>query len=166
MYLHHMHDAVSGRRIGASVWTFTLLTCTVADSSSSVMASAAICSRCGCYLQTVRPRSTASHTTELAVAYWPLLCEQPLALIAIALINGSHGISFTHKCALVGLLLVDNLVLVAVCGMSQLGVALCQAGVVVVGATVAHVAELYAAAPTTHSHHAHALTTYALPNHG
>lgn len=49
--------------------------------------------------------------------------------------------------ALVGLLLVDNLVLVAVCGWGELGVALCQAGVVVVGATAAHVAELCAARP-------------------
>ena len=44
--------------------------------------------------------------------------------------------------ALVGLLLVDNLVLVAVCGWAELGVAICQAGVVAAGAVVAHVAEL------------------------
>lgn len=46
--------------------------------------------------------------------------------------------------ALVGLLLVDNLVLAAVCGWEELGVALSQAGVVAAGAVVAHVAELCA----------------------
>lgn len=57
--------------------------------------------------------------------------------------------------ALIGLLLVDNLVLAAMCGWGELGVALCQAGVLFVGATVAHVAELCAAPPPPHPTHLH-----------
>jgi len=64
-------------------------------------------------------------------------------LIASALLNGALGMSVLHKTALIGILLFDNLVVFAVCGRTALGVALCQAGVVVVGAAVAHLAELY-----------------------
>ena len=41
------------------------------------------------------------------------------------------------------MLLFDILSVLAVCGNPAVGVALCQAGVVVVGAAVAHLAELY-----------------------
>ena len=117
--LLHRYDAVRSQRIGSWLWTFCLLTSTIADSSFTVMASAAIC-------------------VPNQVKFLP-----PLLLIATALVNGSHGMRFTHKCALIGLLLLDNLLLVAVCGMSAVGVALCQAVAIIVGAIVTHVAELY-----------------------
>ena len=66
-----------------------------------------------------------------------------MSCIAGALLNGSIGMSMLHKTVLICMLLVDSLVVIAVCGRATLGVALCQTGVVVVGATVSHLAELY-----------------------
>ena len=51
--------------------------------------------------------------------------------------------SMLHKTALVIGLLFEATVVVAFCGSSAFGVAACQGGVVLVGASVAHMAELY-----------------------
>ena len=51
--------------------------------------------------------------------------------------------SMLHKTTLIGLLIFDAIVIVVFCGGPALGVAACQGGVVVVGASVAHMAELY-----------------------
>ena len=63
--------------------------------------------------------------------------------IAGALLNGSLGMSMLHKTLLICMLLIDSLVVIPVCGVDSLGVALCQAGVVVIGTSVSHLAELY-----------------------
>ena len=47
------------------------------------------------------------------------------------------------KTALIGALLFDAVVVIGICGGEALPVAVCQVGVVLVGATVAHLAELY-----------------------
>jgi hypothetical protein len=47
------------------------------------------------------------------------------------------------KTALIGALLFDAVVVMGICGGDALKVAVCQVGVVLVGATVAHLAELY-----------------------
>jgi len=47
------------------------------------------------------------------------------------------------KTALIGALLFDAVVVMGICGGDALKVAVCQAGVVLVGATVSHLAELY-----------------------
>ena len=51
--------------------------------------------------------------------------------------------SMLHKTLLICMLLIDSLVVIPVCGVDSLGVALCQAGVVVIGTSVSHLAELY-----------------------
>ena len=117
--LHQKHDRARAQQLGSWTWTAVLLVCTTADFGASVMASAAVC----------------MPTQEKYLA--------PILLIATALINGAHGLSFPHKTALIGVILVDDLVLVAFCGSIAFGVALCQAGVVIVGYVVAHLAELF-----------------------
>ena len=51
--------------------------------------------------------------------------------------------SMPLKTALIGALLFDAVVVIGICGGEALPVAVCQVGVVLVGATVAHLAELY-----------------------
>ena len=83
-----------------------------------------------------KPHTIATHSVNGAVLF-----QHPSPVYA-RVVFGVLSVT-----ALIGLLLVDNLVLAAVCGWGELGVALCQAGVLFVGATVAHVAELCAARP-------------------
>ena len=69
--------------------------------------------------------------------------QASLQLIAASLLNGSFGLSMPLKTALIGALLFDAVVVMGICGGDALKVAVCQVGVVLVGATVAHLAELY-----------------------
>ena len=50
---------------------------------------------------------------------------------------------FVHKTALIGLMLVECVVAIAVCGADALAVALCNFGALVLGSVVAHMAELF-----------------------
>ena len=119
LLLHCMHDSVRSQQLGSRFWTFTMLLCTCVDSIGNAMASAYIC--------------IPTEEKYLASVF----------LIATTLMNGSHGMGFAHKNALVGGLLVDNLILVINCGRISVGVALVQTGVILVSATAANVAELY-----------------------
>ena len=116
--LHQMHDVVRGQRMGSWTWTIMFLTVTIADSSASLLAPTAIC-------------------VPTQDKFLPLML-----LIATAIVNGSHGMGFAHKGLMVVVLLIDFLLLIAVCGDNALSVALSQTGAVVVAAAVAHVAEL------------------------
>jgi hypothetical protein len=144
--LHFMKDAASGQRIGSRVWTVAFSMCMIAD----------------VYFDVIRKENTCVPTNEQflvrqlkLIRTFPLprvppnphphphSHQAPLQLIAGALLNGSLGMSMLHKTTLIGLLIFDAIVVVVFCGGPALGVAACQGGVVVVGASVAHMAELY-----------------------
>ena len=68
----------------------------------------------------------------------------PFVHLCLALVNGSHGLGFTCKFALVALLLADNIVGMISCADPQLDPwFICAIGAVVLGAATAHTAELY-----------------------
>ena len=64
--------------------------------------------------------------------------------LATALINGSHGMAFALKLSLIGLFLGDCLIEIVICGEAVFAVALVNMGGFIVGATVAHMVELFA----------------------
>ena len=49
----------------------------------------------------------------------PVLC-QPLVGLAIALVNGSHGMTFAPKIAMIGSLILVDLSFLAICGIEEL----------------------------------------------
>ena len=117
--LHHMEDTQRSQRVSSWAWTGFLTPISVA-----VM-----------YIYVVDTASTCSQAQPEYFA--------PLTSFATALINGSHGLGFTHKLGLIGLLLVTDLVLVTVCGELALSLALCNIGALLVGSAAAHMVEVY-----------------------
>ena len=68
----------------------------------------------------------------------------PFGNILFVLVNGSHGLGFTCKFALVALLLTEDIVGMICCRDPELDPWLiCTIGVVVLGAATTHTAELY-----------------------
>jgi hypothetical protein len=76
--------------------------------------------------------------------YVPMAVVTMLSALVLALANGTHGMSFGHKSALVGLLLASAFVMVGVCGKDELVLMLCEiAAALVIGYAVAHMAEFF-----------------------
>ena len=68
----------------------------------------------------------------------------PFGCILYVLVNGSHGLGFTCKFALVALLLTESIVAIICCHDPELDPWLiCTIGAVVLGAATTHTAELY-----------------------
>ena len=68
----------------------------------------------------------------------------PFVFFLLVLVNGSHGLGFTCKFALVALMLTDCIVGMISCHDPELDPWLiCTIGVVVLGAATTHTAELY-----------------------
>ena len=112
--LHRMPDLVRSQQIGAWTWTLKL----VLDFVAYISASTAAC--------------TWSQDGYLV----------PALGFLIALINGSHGMSFLHKFALIGLMVVADIILIAKGCPFVLVVAKCDIAALGVGSAVAHMAEL------------------------
>ena len=121
--IHRMHDLVRAQRMGSRIWTILLTLSCIADMAGVVTAPATACA------------------SVLQEKYMMALVGE-----ATVLINGSHGMVFAHKAALIALVLADCLVAISGCGEAgrSLGpVLVCTMGVVVLGAATLHVAELY-----------------------
>ena len=114
--LHLMHDLARGQRWGSRVWTATTVLSGIAIVSWYAAAPA-----------------SALAKEDFAGS---------LAILVIALCNGSHGMGFLQKLVPMGALLVCELSVLALCGEVVLSSILMDVGTAVVGTAVAHMAEL------------------------
>ena len=117
--LHHMPDAVRSRRMGSWTWAATVFL-------------GGVSLLIGCLLDRV-----AACATQSDFVY-------PILTLAVAITNGSYGMSFAHKFALACFPLAFLLVKLTVCFSERaLALATCEIGALGVGFFAAHVAELY-----------------------
>ena len=117
--IHCIVDSVRGQRLGSQSWTALIVISWVGGVGMYMMDTTAAC-------------ATAQ------VNYLG-----PLIALVTALVNGSHGMGFAHKLGLMGLLLVLDLLLVAVCFKFALAQALGDVGAHMVGFVVAHMVEMH-----------------------
>ena len=121
--IHLMHiDSIRAQRIGSWTWTAFVVYAETADMVGHMTASDA------------RPCMKPRQSDPGLVA---------LIAIAIALVNGSHGMAFVQKfslMALVGLLAIIEL---AMCGESAIPVTTYEASALIVGAAIAQMVELH-----------------------
>ena len=117
--LNRMHDSARAQRVGSWTWTVLLVVANVAKIGG-------------------------------VMTDWAAFCElerkqlQAASLVAMAgsLVNGSHGMSFVHKMALVGFVVFTKL-LVATPAICQDLVFAYETVALILGAAVAQMAELY-----------------------
>ena len=119
--LHRMDDSVRAQRIGSRTFTAALVLIVIVDFSGYV-ASAANCA------------ITSSEQLPANILF-------PLLSIAIAFVNGSHGMCFVHKAALIVLMMFDCLSSTAIC-LICVEAALAYEALLVVGFVVVHLAEM------------------------
>ena len=62
----------------------------------------------------------------------------PLLGLAIALANGTLGMGFAHKTALIGVVVAAGPIVIAICGEAAHAVALCNMGATLIGAVASH----------------------------
>ena len=123
--VHKMHDVEVAQRIGAWGWTGLMLQ----DCIFAVIGYAAT------------PYQDACNVSRTNYVQGSVV--NILSAVALALTNGTHGMSFGHKSALVCIMLASALVVVVVCGKDELVLMLCEMASLVVGYAIAHMAELF-----------------------
>ena len=116
--LHRMQDQVRSQWLGSWLWTGSVVLGVALDVSDYVNDSDRTCTA----------------VRKLGVYVFPLL------YLALALVNGSHGLGFLHKGALLLFLVVTLIMLYGSCG--ELALALSMGGALAVGYIVAHLVEL------------------------
>ena len=124
--VHRMDDSARGQRMGSRTWTALLLLIVIVDLVGYVVGT------------TVQPYDCATITPSEQL---PANVLFPLLSIAITMINGSHGLCFVHKAALVGLMMLDCLTSTAICILCA-EAALAYEVMLVVGFVVVHLAEM------------------------
>ena len=117
--IHRMQDQVRSQRLGSRLWTATVVMSIVGNISAPVTDLDRTC--------------TVVRTKGVYIL--------PFINLMVALVNGSHGMSFLHKTALVVLFLIGDMTMLGSCGERAL--LLSSAGAFVVGYVAAHIAELY-----------------------
>ena len=117
--LHRMHDSARAQRLGSWTWAVLLMLAEAAEIGSLMMAPAAACEL-----------ERKDHSA-------------PLVATAIALINGSHGMPFVHKLALVGFAGLTKLLVATPAICQDSAVIAYEAGALILGAAVAHMVELH-----------------------
>ena len=121
VWTHYMDDSVRGQRMGSWIWTALLVLIVITDCFGYGMA---LASESGFMLNAFCKRQ---------------LHDFRLLAMVLALVNGSHGLSFRHKFALTVLMLFDGLLATALCGRT----ALIGEAMLAVGFVVAHMAEMH-----------------------
>ena len=117
--LHRMLDSARAQRMGSWTWTVLVVQLAIVDASSYMMAPTVVCA--------LFPEQHFRSLVDLAVAYT----------------NGTHGMGFTHKTALLSFILAYRLFPMAICReVALLPVILCELGVLGIGSAAVHVAEL------------------------
>ena len=117
--MHRMDDSRS-QRIGSWTWTVLLVLGATMDDSRFWTAPAAAC----------------AGASQVKVVL-------PILFLALALVNGSHGLGFVHKTALIGTMLVYGLFGIAACSEVMVASLLCGMGACIVGFVLAHMAEMH-----------------------
>ena len=123
--LHQMHDLQTAQRIGSWGWTVLMLQDCVFGITGYV----------------ATPYQDACNVSR--VNYVQGSDMMILSALVLAMTNGTHGMSFGHKTALIGLMLASALVVFGVCGKAELVLMLCEMASLVIGYAVAHMAELF-----------------------
>ena len=123
--LHVWRDSARSQRVGSWTWTTLLVVGLVADMGGVVASPTAACAE-------------VLYSQYKAIA----------VTLAIALVNGTHGLGFVHKLALLALIVTDCVVKFAVCRDREAGIlvgpmACGMAGVAALGAATAHMAEMH-----------------------
>ena len=119
--LHVWRDSARSQRVGSWTWTILLVTGLVADMGRFAASPPAACAE-----------ALYSQYKAIAIS------------LAIALVNGTHGLGFVQKLALMALILTDCIVKITVCGEAELGPMACgTGGVAALGAATAHMAEMH-----------------------
>ena len=116
--LHRMHDSVRSQRIGSWTWTATFLAFLIGDTISFTVTPADFCKE--------------NYEQQYMLPF--------ISLVAV-LINGSHGLSWVHKNALLVLILLDCLAMVAVCDEAEFHPMLGVAAMCLLGSAFTHVSE-------------------------
>jgi len=113
--VHRMDDTVRGQRLGSWTWTATVVLVVAID--------------------------VVAYVEHVAQACGPVALHNEWIIQAVAgsLVNGSHGLGFGHKLGLIGLMLLDGLYAIALCGE----VALACESLLGVGFVVAHLVEMH-----------------------
>ena len=119
--LHVWRDSARSQRVGSWTWTILLVIGLVADMGRFAASPPAACAE-----------ALYSQYKAIAIS------------LAIALVNGTHGLGFVQKLALMALILTDCIVKITVCGEAELGPMACgTGGVAALGAATAHMAEMH-----------------------
>ena len=116
--LHYQDDWVRGQRWGSRVWMVTTVLSCIAIAWWYAMVPASAC-----------PLAKEDFATSLAI-------------LAVALCNGSHGMGFLQKLAPMACLLACELYILVLCGEVVLPSTLLDVATACVGTVLAHVAEL------------------------
>ena len=115
------HDPVRSQWKGSWAWIVLAALNIAADVGHLVVASAAAC-------------ESVERAKYMA----------PFVYLSLALVNGSHGLGFACKFALVAIILIDCVVEIAICHIPELDPWLvCTMGVIVLGSATTHTAELF-----------------------
>ena len=114
--LHRQFHAVRGQRFGSRAWSALYLLGCLANLGGYALPGA------------------CSSTQKVYLI--------PLLGLALALSNGTLGMGFAHKMALIGVVLVAGPVIIAACGEVAHAVALCNVGATLIGAVASHMVEL------------------------
>ena len=123
VHLHRMADSVRGQQLGSWTWAATITFDCVLNIGGFIFAKVATCA--------------VARGLYSAGLY-------PLMVLAVALTNGSHGMGFAHKFALVLPVLAVNILKFNKCDDKHaLAEALGEFGMLVAGFVAAHMAELY-----------------------
>ena len=121
--IHLMHiDSIRAQRIGSWTWTAFVVYAETADMVGHMTASDA------------RPCMKPRQSDPGRVA---------LIAIAIALVNGSHGMAFVQKFSLMALVGLQAIIELAMCGESAIPVTTYEASALIVGAAIAQMVELH-----------------------
>ena len=118
--MHRMDDSSRSQRIGSCLWTVLLVLGATMDDSRFFTAPSAAC----------------AGASQVKVVL-------PILFLALALVNGSHGLGFMHKTALIGTMLVYGLFGIAACSEAMVASLLCGMGTCIGGFVLAHMAEMH-----------------------
>ena len=121
--IHLMHiDSIRAQQIGSWTWTAFLVYAETADMVGHMT------------VPDVRPCMKTRQSDPGLVA---------LIAIAIALINGSHGMAYVQKFSLMALVGLPAIIELAMCGESAIPVTTYEASALIVGAAIAQIVELH-----------------------
>ena len=113
-----MEDTVIAQRIGSRSWLALMAVCNlvlVADLLANPAIECLAAERDILMVSAVLPTQQPARLTRMLTPCSPPVLCQPLTGLALALVNGSHGMTFAPKICMVGFLILVDLVALATC---------------------------------------------------